>query len=126
MTFTYTSDLTNSRDYVRFHTGDTESTEAFLTDEIITSLVATSASNNAAVIAAIRYIILKLSKPNFRADWLQVDNKSAREGYQQMLSEKKREFGLLYVDAVHTPVHRMDEPEDDTDALLTYEDDDLP
>lgn len=123
MTFTYTHDLSVARDYVRFHTGDTEEAESFLSDEIIVSLVATSTSQNAAVIAAIRHIILKLSKPNFKADWLQVDMKTAREGYQAMLTEKKREFGLLYQNATHTPVYRMDEAESSTSSLLVIDDD---
>lgn len=122
MTFTYGGDLSVARDYVRFHTGDVESAESFLTDEVIASLITNTGSNNAAVIASIKHIIFRLSKPNFRADWLQVDMKSAREGYQAMLAEKKREFGLLYHAATHTPVYRMDEEEDDD--LLTNEDDD--
>lgn len=112
MTFTFTSDLTVANDYVRFHCGDTVEAEAFLSDEIITSLVATSSSNNAAVIAALRYILTQLSKPNFKADWLQVDFKTAREGYQKTLNDKLKEFGMGRAAAAHIPVYRQDETED--------------
>jgi hypothetical protein len=126
MAFTYTEDLTVARDYVRFHTGDTTESESFLSDAIIASLIADEGTNKKAVIAAIEYIIAKLSKPNFKADWLQVDNKTAREGYEKLLTTKKQKFGLLYQDMTHTPVYRMDEEETDTDALLTISDDELP
>lgn len=94
MTFSYDEDLTDDVDFVRFHTGDVVEGESFLSDEIIASLVTTKGSKEAAVIAGIRHIIQRLSQPNFRADWLQIDNKSAREGYQAMLADKQAEFGL--------------------------------
>lgn len=84
MTFTYTEDLTDSVDFVRFYTGDTTNGENFLSDEIITSLVSTEGSNEAAVIAALDHIILKLSQPNFQADWLKMDFDKARAGYEAM------------------------------------------
>jgi hypothetical protein len=94
MAFTYTEDLSIGRDFVRFHTGDVVSGESFLSDAVITSLIATTGSNEAAVIAAIRHIIARLSTPNFRADWLQIDNEAARRGYEKFLAEKKKELGL--------------------------------
>ena len=94
MTFTYGEDLTNDADFVRFHTGDTVDGENFLSDGIITSLLATEATKEDAVIAGLRYIIRRLSQPNFRADWLQIDNKSAREGYEKMLEDVKAIFGV--------------------------------
>ena len=104
MAFTYTEDLTVDRDFVRFHTGDTDSASSFLSDAIITSLLATQTSKQAAVIAGVRYIITKLSTPNFHADWLSVDNSEAIKGYQFMLDQKKQEFGLggLTAGVVHT------------------------
>lgn len=108
MTFTYTEDLTVARDYVRFHTGDTVSDQSFLSDEIITSLIAVEGSNNAAVIASLRYIMTRLSQPNFRADWLQVDNASARKGYETILREKEREFGLSRMSTSEKTAYRAD------------------
>lgn len=94
MAFTYTEDLTVDRDFVRFHTGDTREGESYLSDAIITSLLAIEATKQQAVIAAIKYIIAQLSTPNFRADWLQVDYATARKSYTMLLREKQREFGL--------------------------------
>lgn len=107
MTFTFGEDLTDSGDYVRFHTGDTVS-PGFMSDELITSLIAVEGTNNAAVIAGLKYIIAQLSRPNFTADWLSVSNADARKGYQQMLDEKRREFGVSAITASTTHVYRAD------------------
>jgi hypothetical protein len=108
MSFTYSSDLTISRDFVRFHTGDTVETESFLSDEIITSLLATESSQQYAVIAALKYILARLSQPNFKADWLSIDLKSARQGYEMILSEKRLEFGIAQLTGQVTHVYRSD------------------
>ena len=108
MTFTYTEDLSVSRDFVRFHTGQVVDEQSFLSDEIIASLVSTTGSKEAAALAGIRHIISRLSTPNFRADWLQIDNESARRGYEKLLTDKKNELGLglPVASAVHT--YRVD------------------
>lgn len=108
MTFTYTEDLTNSRDFVRFHCGDTDSASSFLSDALIASLIATSGSNEQAVLSGLRYIITKLSTPNFKADWLQVDNASAVNSYLKMLAEKKTEFGVGGLTISVTNTYRSD------------------
>ncbi len=104
MTFTYTEDLTDTVDFVRFYTGDVVDGENFMSDEIITSLVTQEGSKEKAVIAGIRYIIRRLSQPNFKADWLQIDNETARQGYEKMLDEMKAVFGVggLVGGAVYT------------------------
>src|SRR5690348_13769606 len=99
MAFTYTEDLTNNINFVRFHTGDVIDGENFLSDGIITSLVTLSGSKQGAVIAGLKHIILRLSQPNFRADWLQVDNEAARRGYEKMLDDKMNEFGISAISA---------------------------
>jgi len=99
VTFTYGEDLTVNRDFVRFWSGDTVSAESFLTDEIITSLLAVSASKEAAAVSAIQYIIRRLSQPNFSADWLTVDMKSAREGYEKLLADVRRQLGVASLTA---------------------------
>ena len=130
MTFTYGEDLTDDNDFVRFHTGDVVDGENYLSDAIITSLLATSSSKEAAVIAALRHIISRLSQPNFRADWLQIDNASARVGYQTLLEEKKKEFGFNRVVAGVVNTYRADsaqtEEPDFTDGRpgLTGDDED--
>lgn len=111
MTFTYTFDLSDDVDFVRFHTGDTHEAEAYLSDEIIASLITQMGSKQQAVISGLRYILTQLSKPNFKADWLQVDLKTARDGYQKLLNDKLKEFGLRAASATHIPVYRIDENE---------------
>ena len=107
MTFTYTEDLTVDRDFVRFHTGDTDSASSFLSDGVITSLL-TQYSKQDAVLAGLRYIITKLSTPNFKADWLQVDTATARAGYDGILAEKKNEFGIGGLTVTVTNTYRAD------------------
>ena len=94
MTFTFVPDLTINRDWVRFETGDTVSDQSFLSDELITSLLATKDTKQLAALSAIKYIILQLSKPDFKADWLSVTNGEARKGYETMLKEKADEYGI--------------------------------
>jgi hypothetical protein len=108
MTFTYSEDLTIDRDFVRFHAGDTVSSEALLSDELIASLVATSGSKEKAVIQAIQYRIARLSDPNFRADWLQVDNRSAVMSLQLLLAQKRAELGVPRITGSITHVYRAD------------------
>lgn len=92
--FSYQPGLTRPLDLVRFHIGDTEPDGFWLPDATINALIAQTADWHAAVIEALRFIITKLSQPNFTADWLTVDNASARTAYQTLLAEKKREFGV--------------------------------
>lgn len=105
MTFTYSpsatpSDLTR----VRFHTGQTVEAESFLSDEEIAMMIAEESTWQKAVIAGLKFIIMKLSQPDFKADWLQVSHGTAIKGFQSLLAEKRREFGVpaLSATAVHT------------------------
>lgn len=108
MTFTYTGDLSVERDFVRFHTGDTTQDRSFLTDEVIASLITEEGSKQKAVIAGLEYIITQLSIPDFKADWLSVSNKDAREGYEKMLSTKKRKFNVGGITAGVVFTYRSD------------------
>lgn len=111
MSFSFTGDLTVDVDYVRFHIGDTTESEAFLSDELITSLVSVNGNDkDKAVIAGIRYIITQLSKPNFRADWLQVDYEAARRGYENLLKRKQQELGVNPISASVGHTYRPDKP----------------
>jgi len=127
MSFTFTEDLAVNRDFVRFHTGDVVEAESFLSDALITSLLATYASKQEAVIGALRYIIMRFSQPNFRADWLQVDFKSAREGYERLLVEKQGEFGINPITATAIHTYRADsnqtEPPDYSAGTLGSDED---
>ena len=107
MTFSFGDDLTDDNDYVRFHTTDTI-TPGFMSDALITSLIAVEGSNNAAVIAGLEYMIGQLSRPDFRADWLQVSNEAARKGLEGVLTKKKLKFGIAAVVATTTHIYRAD------------------
>jgi len=109
MTFTYSpsatpTDLTR----VRFHTGQTVSAESFLSDEEIAMMIAEETTWKPAVIAGLKFIILKLSQPDFQADWLKVSNGTARAGYQLVLNEKRREFGISAITATAVHTYRAD------------------
>lgn len=109
MTFSY--DLSNgftNMERVRFHVGDTVSAQAWFSDEEITAIITEAGSWQVAVIACIRHIITRLSTPNFKADWLQVDNETARKGYETMLKEKKNELGVGGIVASVVHVYRAD------------------
>lgn len=113
MAFTYTGDLTTDINYVRFEIGDTTEASAWLTDAVITSLVSTTGSKQAAVIKGLKYIITQLSKPDFKADWLSVTNAEARKGYETMLAEKKREYGIGGLTAGVVYTYRVDSDMED-------------
>jgi hypothetical protein len=112
MTFTFTDDLTDNGDYVRFHTGDTVS-PGFMSDALIDSLIAVEGTPNKAVIAGLKYIIAQLSRPDFRADWLQVSSADARQGYQAMLAEKRAELGIARLTTTVTHTYRADSDADE-------------
>lgn len=104
MAFTYMQDLTVPRDFVRFYTGDTVEASSLLSDEVIASLIATTGGKETAVIAALRHILTRMSQPDFRADWLQVDYAAARAGVMTRLADAERQFGLdaLTVESITT------------------------
>jgi len=94
MTFTFATNLSTDLAKVRFHIGDTNSDGAYLADETISALLTSEGSVGGAAIACIKYIITQLSSPNYRLDWLSVDNKTAREGFEKLLKDKAQEFGI--------------------------------
>jgi hypothetical protein len=108
MTFTYDVSLSTDLALVRFHIGDTDANAYFLEDATITALLTSETSVGGAVIASIRHILARLSQPNFKADWLQVDLASARKGYQALLDVKQQEFGLSAITTTIRRVYRAD------------------
>lgn len=104
MVFTYTEDLTVERDYVRFHTGDTIEARSFLSDAIITSLLATAESADHAVADALRYLLKMFSRPKIRADWSEVDWANARAGYQKALDDWLDDHDLATVYSIGADV----------------------
>jgi len=94
MTFTFDASLGTDLALVRFNIGDTSEEGAYLSDETITALLTSEGSVGGAVIASIRYIITQLATPNFKKDWLSVDYKTAREGFEKLLKDKAHEFDI--------------------------------
>jgi len=93
MTYTFDPALTTEKDFVRFHIGDTSSEGHYLEDETIQALLLSSTMEEV-VIQSIRYVLTQLSQPNFTQDWLSVDLKTAREGFEKLLKEKAKELGV--------------------------------
>lgn len=109
MTFTYIPSSTpNDVTRVRFHTGQTVEAESFVSDEEIEMMLAESATWQEAVITVIKFIMARLSQPNFRADWLQIDHESARKGYAALLAQKASELGVPAITARGQSVYRAD------------------
>lgn len=94
MTFTYDPELADNISLVRFHVGDNYDSGHFLDDGEITYFLGSDADVEGAVIAGLRYIITQLSLPDFKASWLTISNGEARKGYQEILKEKAKEFGV--------------------------------
>lgn len=108
MAFTYTPFSTN-RDRVRFHIGDTNAAAPIFQDEALDALIAESGGWQSAVIAALEHLIALVSKPDFRADWLEVSHQSARLGYEQVLRIKRAAFGMAALRSGAVQVQRVDE-----------------
>ncbi len=102
MGFSYEMDLVNNPlDRVRFEIGDTDGNGFFLHDAEINSLLSLhSADWQLAALAAIRAIVARLSRPDFKADWLQVSNKEAIASYRRLLSDKESEYGAALAGVV--------------------------
>lgn len=100
--FSFNSSIVSDIDLVRFHIGDTSNEGHYIENETITYFL-TSNSVAETVIICIRHIITLLSTPNFSQDWLTVDTRTAREGYEKMLKDKAKELGVsLGAEAVST------------------------
>lgn len=113
MPFNYRPELGDDIARVRFHIGDTVDGEHFLSDEEIGMALSDSGSWQSAVLVCIKAIIARLSRPDFRADWLQVSNAEARKGYETLLREKRAEYGIPAISARGQSVYRADSLQDD-------------
>ncbi|MBK9122812.1 MAG: hypothetical protein IPM16_06780 [Chloroflexi bacterium] len=94
MSFSFGEDLSNDLDWVRFKIGDTVADEAYLSDALIASLLATSASKQHAAIAAVQYVLTQFSRPDFKADWLEVKRSTAEASFRRVLTRLESEFGF--------------------------------
>jgi len=93
MSYSFDASLSEDKDLVRFHIGDTSSAGYYLEDETIQYWV-DDGSVGSAVVACIKYIITQLSSPDFKQDWMSVSNKEARAGFENLLKVKSQEFGI--------------------------------
>lgn len=93
---------------VRFHVGDSDSDAPIFSDETILGLLRSFDGDvGKTVIACIENIIAQLSMPNFTADWLSIDTKTAREGFQALMNTKRRAFGMANEGRIR-PANRRD------------------
>ena len=96
MTFTFDPTLTEIRDKVRFHLGDTNPDAPRLSNELIEGILAQNSNDiPATVLAAFDYVIAQLAQPDFKADWLEVKHADARKALMALRDSKRREFGLI-------------------------------
>jgi hypothetical protein len=110
MAFTY--DLNTATGQIRLHINDTddgEGGEAKLTDAEIAYAIGQTTSTGEAVIYCLEQLILpKLTDPNFEADWLKVDLKTAFQATQALITLKRRQFGISSVVSGFTHSYRAD------------------
>lgn len=126
MSFSFNPALLRDTDLIRFHIGDTDESGYFLDDETIAYWIS-QGNVETATIACIKYILSQLSRPNFSLDWLSVSGmKEAKQGYEELLYQKEREFGLRSIIATSTisQPYRADSRQDSTDATYHTEFDD--
>jgi hypothetical protein len=126
MTFTFSESLTTDLSKVRFWVGDTDENGYYLSDATITALLSSEGSVGSATVAGIQYIIAKLSKPDFRADWLQVSNAEAVRAWERRLIEMRNRFGVAAITVDTVNVYRADslatEEPDYDDGAVSVED----
>ncbi len=110
MAFTYDGGnvATVDLDFVRFETGDVDSTAAVLDDATITALIVLNGTKKKAVIAALTHKWALLTNPDFRADWLKVEHGAAQKSIERLIAAKRREYGLPESVATVTHVYRPD------------------
>lgn len=130
MTFTFDAALSTDRDRIRLEIGDTDSNGYFLQDETIAALLTREGTVGGAIVQCLYAILALLAQPNFKADWLQVDNDTAYKSMTALLSAKLRQYGVAagtYTASV-THTYRKDSnqtEEPDYDWASGDEDDDL-
>ncbi len=109
MTFTYNTSIVTDITRVRYHTGDTVEAAAIFSDEDITFVISEEGGYQAAVISCLQHLIARISaEPDMTADWLKIDLGRSLEGYQALLTEKRRAFDIAAITATSKPVYRAD------------------
>jgi hypothetical protein len=110
MTFTYDPALGDNLSLVRFELADTRGgDDTMLPDETINGLLTLYANDiGQTVVACIEYLIADLSSPNISADWLKVDNVTARQGFEKLLAQKRQKYGLSNIKGRLRSAYRSD------------------
>jgi hypothetical protein len=121
MTFSY-SPFTANKDRVRFHIGDTDSTQAWFSDEELTAIITEAGSWQLAVIACLKNMYVRLSsEPTMRADWLQTDYATALKGLDNLIKSKANEFGVAAGRVVTASVVQTYRPDSNQTAEIDYD-----
>lgn len=114
MSFTFATPF-NDIARVRFYTNDTDESTARFSDELITAVITEAGSWQQAAIMFLDKIILELSEPGFSADWLKVDNATARKAYQETRDRLVKQLGSNVITGTASPVYRADSHQVDAD-----------
>jgi hypothetical protein len=96
MAWTYNTAVPDDIARVRFHIGDTTESGALFTDDAeITFIISEAGDYKKAVIWCIQNVLARINAdPDFSADWLKVDQESARTHWEWLLAEKRATLGV--------------------------------
>lgn len=113
----------SDKDKVRFHISDTDDTQPWFSDEEITAIIGLAGSWQAAVLACLKNMIMRLAtEPTLRADWLQTDYGNALKYLNDLLKNKANEFGLAASGrAVTASVVQTYRPDSNQTAEIDYD-----
>lgn len=96
-TYNFTTDTTYIS-AIRLHINDTTDGtggQAKLTDaEILYGISEGGGTLGGGVCKCIQFLMAKVADPNFKADWLEVDNAVAYKSFKDLLTIKRQEFGI--------------------------------
>ena len=125
MTVSFDPTISTDKDWVRFQIADTNEEAYFIEDETIQYFI-TLNSKEQAVIDCIKHIIGRLSRPDFKLDWMSIsDQDAAREGYEKLLEDKKGELGITggvtFSTEIYSP-YRADSNQTDGDYTIVQDD----
>lgn len=134
MAFTYTGNLDTDLDRVRFRIGDTDSTDALLTDAEINAAVTAEGTVVKAALACVKSILARFSKGyDFATDGQSFSRSQRVAHYQQLLVELRTAAGVSSVATTRQDAYSDDIPYDDVESTTStgrvrvgYTDPDLP
>ena len=126
MAFTYSDDLSTTRDQVRFYIQDTvedsgpKPSDGNFSDDEITNLITLEGSWQRAVAAAFETLAAAWMRyPNFSADGLRLDRGAIAKGYREQAAKWRARFGESSTGTGSVAVTRVDGYSDDVDNMET-------